>query len=48
MNILSIPTINDKLERVFSGTRRTILCEKAQLKIENIEKNGMFEILESK
>jgi hypothetical protein len=38
MNILSIPAINDKPERVFSKTRRTISWERAQLGAENIEK----------
>jgi hypothetical protein len=38
MDILSIPAINDKLKRAFSGARRTILWERAQLKTKNIEK----------
>jgi hypothetical protein len=38
MDILSISVMNDKSERVFSGTRLTILWERAQLEIENIEK----------
>jgi hypothetical protein len=38
MDILSIPAINDKLKRVFSGARRTTLWERAQLRVKNIEK----------
>jgi hypothetical protein len=38
MDILSIPIINDKLKRIFSGARRTISWERAQLEIENFEK----------
>jgi hypothetical protein len=38
MDILSIPVINDELERVFSKAYRTISWEKAQLEAENIEK----------
>jgi hypothetical protein len=37
MDILSIPAINDESERIFSGIRRTISWERAQLKTENIE-----------
>jgi hypothetical protein len=48
MDILSIPAINDKLKRVFSGARRTISWEKTQLEVENIKKNRIFEILKSK
>jgi hypothetical protein len=38
MDILSIPAMNDEPERVFSGARRTISWERAQLEAENIEK----------
>jgi hypothetical protein len=38
IDILSIPTINNELERVFSGARRTTLWERAQLRVKNIEK----------
>jgi hypothetical protein len=38
MDILSIPAMNDESGRIFSGARRTISWEKAQLRTENIEK----------
>jgi hypothetical protein len=37
-NILSIPAMSYEPERVFSGARRTISWERAQLGVENIEK----------
>ena len=38
IDILSIPAISDESERVFSGARRTISWERAQLSAENIER----------
>jgi hypothetical protein len=38
IDILSIPIISDKPERVFLKTRRTILWERAQLSAINIER----------
>jgi hypothetical protein len=38
IDILSISIISDKLKRIFSGARRTISWERAQLEVENIEK----------
>jgi hypothetical protein len=44
IDILSIPAMSDEFERVFSGTRRTIWWERAQLSAKNIE-SGMLEKL---
>jgi hypothetical protein len=38
IDILSIPAMSDEPERVFSGARRTISWERAQLSAENIER----------
>jgi hypothetical protein len=38
INILSILVMSDKSERVFSGTRRTILWKRAQLSAINIKR----------
>ena len=38
IDILLIPAISDKPERVFSGTYCTILWERAQLEAKNIER----------
>jgi hypothetical protein len=38
IHILSIPAMSDEPERVFSGARRTISWERAQLSAENIER----------
>jgi hypothetical protein len=38
IDILSIPIMSDKSERIFLGARRTISWEKAQMKTENLEK----------
>jgi hypothetical protein len=38
IDILSIPVISDKSERIFLKTRRTISWEKAQMETENLEK----------
>jgi hypothetical protein len=38
IDILSIPIISDKLERVFLGARRTISWDRAQMKTENLER----------
>jgi hypothetical protein len=38
IDILSIPVINDKSERIFLGTRRIISWERAQIGAENLEK----------
>ena len=38
IDILSIPAMSDEPERVFSGARRTISWDRAQLSAENIEK----------
>jgi hypothetical protein len=38
VDILSIPAMSDEPERVFSGARRTISWERAQLSAENIER----------
>jgi hypothetical protein len=38
IDILSIPAISDKLKRVFSGTRRTISWNRAQIGTENLER----------
>jgi hypothetical protein len=38
IDILSIPAMSDEPERVFSGARRTISWETAQLSAENIER----------
>lgn len=38
IDILSIPAMSDEPERVFSGARRTISWERAQLGAENIER----------
>jgi hAT family C-terminal dimerisation region len=37
LDILSIPAMSDKPERVFSGARRTITWDKAQLNPDTIE-----------
>jgi len=37
LDILSISAMSDKLERVFSGARRTITWDKAQLNPDTIE-----------
>ena len=37
LDILSIPAMSDKPERVFSGARRTITWDKAQLNLDTIE-----------
>jgi hypothetical protein len=38
IDILSIPAINNKSERVFLKTRRTISWKKAQIEAENLKK----------
>ena len=38
IDILSIPAMSDEPERVFSGARRTVSWERAQLSAENIER----------
>jgi len=38
INILLIPAMSDKPERVFLGARRTISWERMQLGVENIKK----------
>jgi hypothetical protein len=51
INILLIPAISDKSERVFSRARRTVSWEKTQIRAENLKKveclkhwkrNGIF------
>ena len=37
INILLIPLISDKLERVFSGARRTVSWDKGQMELETIK-----------
>ena len=37
INILSIPPMSDKPERVFSGARRTVSWDRGQLELETIE-----------
>jgi hypothetical protein len=37
IDILSIPPISDELERVFSGGRRTVSWDRAQMEAETIE-----------
>ena len=37
LDILLIPAMSDKVERVFSGARRTILWEKTQIESLTIE-----------
>jgi len=37
LNILSIPAMSDEAERVFSGARRTVSWERAQLNVETLE-----------
>jgi hypothetical protein len=38
IDILSIPAMSDEPERVFSGARRTISWERAQIGAENLER----------
>ena len=38
INILSILLISDKLERVFSGARRTVSWDRGQMEPETIKK----------
>jgi hypothetical protein len=38
IDILSVPAMSDEPERVFSGARRTISWERAQLSAVNIER----------
>ena len=38
INILLIPLISDKLERVFSGARRTVSWDRGQIEPETIKK----------
>jgi hypothetical protein len=37
IDILSIPLMSDKLERVFSEARRTVIWDKGQIELETIE-----------
>jgi hypothetical protein len=37
IDILSIPPMSDEPERVFSGGRRTVSWDRAQLEVETIE-----------
>ena len=37
IDILSIPAMSDKLERVFSGARRTISWDKGQMEAETLK-----------
>jgi hypothetical protein len=37
IDILSIPSMSDEPERVFSGARRTVSWDKEQIKLEIIE-----------
>jgi hypothetical protein len=37
INILLIPLISDKLERVFSGARRTVSWDRGQMELETIK-----------
>ena len=38
IDILSIPAMNDEAERVFSGARRTMSWERAQIGPKNLER----------
>ena len=38
IDILSIPAMSDEPERVFSGGRRTVSWERAQMGAENLER----------
>jgi hAT family C-terminal dimerisation region len=38
MDILSIPAMSDEPERVFSGARRTVSWERAQMRAETLKK----------
>ena len=38
IDILSIPAMSDEPERVFSGARRTVSWERAQMGAENLER----------
>ena len=38
MDILSIPAMSDEPERIFSGGRRTVSWERAQMGAENLER----------
>jgi hypothetical protein len=48
IDILSIPIMSDELERIFLEARRTISWERAQIEAENLKKNRIFKILETK
>ena len=37
IDILSIPPMSNKLERVFSGARRTVTWDRGQIEAETIE-----------
>jgi len=38
IDILSIPAMSDEPERIFSGARRTVSWERAQMGAKNLEK----------
>jgi hypothetical protein len=47
IDILSIPAISDKPERVFSGARRTVSWDRGKIEAETLEESRMFKVLET-